>query len=401
MACTPIVTGDRFLLRVLEHLDCQAQGLGSLGYQALAAPGSPAESALTGLLTLFIALFAIRLLFGLGLGARDVVGDLIKVAIVLTLALSWPAYRTVVYNLVMYAPAEISATIAGPTLPRPDVGFAARLQNADSGIVALTVSGAGRNTGALLDSDAGSGGFRAIAVTDETALGYARVAFLAGTIAPLAVIRLGAGLLLALAPLAAGMLLFEATRGLFAGWLRGLVLTMLGAMGITIVLAAELAVLEPWLSDALRLRQSGYAAPAAPTELLAITLAFAVAAFGLLFLLGRVAFHRGWPTIVVPYSEQGRPRMAGEPATSRSRAIAVEAPPSRAYQISEAVRSTLRREELGQVRTSGAWSARLAAPSADRAAPPSDAVRSSALGSSWRRTSRRASVAGQRRDRTP
>ena len=60
MACTPIVTGDRFLLRVLDHLDCQAQSLGSFGFQALAAPGSPAETALTGLLTLFIALFALR-----------------------------------------------------------------------------------------------------------------------------------------------------------------------------------------------------------------------------------------------------------------------------------------------------------------------------------------------------
>ena len=63
-ACTPIITGDRFLGRVLEHVDCQAQSLGTFGYQALAEPGSLASTVVSGLLTLFIAIFAIRLLLG-------------------------------------------------------------------------------------------------------------------------------------------------------------------------------------------------------------------------------------------------------------------------------------------------------------------------------------------------
>lgn len=404
MACTPIVTGDRFLLRVLDHLDCQAQSLGSYGFQALATPGSPAETALTGLLTLFIALFALRLLFGPGASARDVVTDLLRVAIVLTLALSWPAYRIVVYNVVMHGPAEIAGTIAGPDLPRPDGGLAARLQNADTGIVALTVAGTGRNSGQLLPSDAASSGFGAIALQDETTLGYARVAYLAGTIAPLAVIRLAAGLLLALAPLAAGLLLFEASRGLFAGWLRGLVLTMLGSLGVTIVLAAELAVLEPWLADALHIRAQRYAAPSVPTELLAMTLAFAATSLGMLFVLASVAFHRGWPSLALPTSWQQSSDARLQPALPvRTGNAALENPPSRAYTIAEAVRTNLRREELAGARGTGAWANRVATADSTSADLASDGAqgRSAALGSSWRRTSRRVSVSGRRRDTTP
>lgn len=404
MACTPIVTGDRFLLRVLDHLDCQAQSLGSYGFQALAAPGSPAETALTGVLTLFIALFALRLLFGPVTTARDVVGDLLKVAIVLTLALSWPAYRTLVYNVVMHGPAEIAGTIAGPDLPRPDGTLAARLQNADAGIVALTVSGTGRNNGQLLATDAANSGFGAIALQDETTFGYARVAYLAGTIAPLAVIRLAAGLLLALAPLAAGLLLFEASRGLFTGWLRGLVLTMLGSLGVTVVLAAELAVLEPWLADAVRIRAQGYAAPSVPTELLAMTLAFAATSVGMLFVLARVAFHSGWPSLVLPTSWQYSSNAHRQPALPTYTAnAAFENPPSRAYTIAEAVRTNLRREKLAGARETGAWANRAATtdgPAADFALDATQG-RSAALGSSWRRTSRRVSVAGRRRDITP
>ena len=400
MACPAILTGDRFLVRVLDHIDCQAQTLGSFGFQALATPGSPAETALTGLLTLFIALFAVRLLFGPAPAARDVVGDVLKIGIVLTLALSWPAYRTLVYNVVIHAPAEIAATISGPDLIRPGAGLAERLQNVDTGILSLTTSGAGRNTGGLLEGDAQTGGFRAIALNDETALGYARIAFLGGTIAPLLVLRLGAGLLLALAPLAAGLLLFEVSRGLFAGWLRGLVLTVLGSLGLTVLFGVELAVLEPWLTDALRLRSLGYAIPSAPTELLAMTVGFPLAAAGLLYLLTRVAFHRGWPTmprvVFDPLPESFRqPAWPQQGARTRQGEPAI---PSRAFLISESMRSTMRHEELRSA--SGRNAPAFNVPYGNDPSPAAPAGRSAPIGSSARRTSRRTSTAGRRRDAT-
>src|SRR5690606_30564527 len=92
MACPSVITGSEFLVRTLAHLDCQAQTLGSFGFQSLAASGSIAGVILSALLALFIALYAIRLLFGPGDEPRDLVGAVLKVGIVLTLAVSWPAW---------------------------------------------------------------------------------------------------------------------------------------------------------------------------------------------------------------------------------------------------------------------------------------------------------------------
>lgn len=403
MACPAIITGDRFLARVLDHLDCQAQLLGSYGYQALGEPGSTASIVITGLLTLFIALFGIRLLFGTVPSGRDLIFDILKIGIVLSLAFSWPAFRTVIYNLVLIGPAEIATSLSSPGLPGTGAGFSERLQGADNAMVRLTEVGTGRNIGAFIDGEAPGGTFAGAALEDESAFGWARLVWLSGIIGSLALLRLVAGLLLALAPLAAGLLLFDATRGLFSGWLRGLVLAMVGSIGVTVVLAAELAIIEPWLADALRVRSLGYATPSAPMELFAITLAFALVQFGMIWVLAKVAFARGWP--------QPFPQFPDLALSSRSVLLAGNrtAEPaaytrSRSERIVDSVETTLRREERSDVlrnryRTldSGARTA------SGNSATPGSAPRPAAdrLGSSYRRSATRSSVAGQRRDKAP
>lgn len=396
MACPPVLTGKDFLAGTLVHIDCQAQALGSYGYLALVQPGSMASLVMTGLLTLFVGLFGVRLLLGPAPNSGDVVRDLLKVGIVLTLALSWPAWRTLVYDVTLKAPAEIAGKIAPSTLPFGS-GFAARLQNVDTGLIALTVRGTGRNTGELREEMAPPAGFRGVALEDDTGFAAARLIFLSGTIGSLAIVRLAAGLLLALTPLAAGLLLFEATRGLFSGWLRGLVLTVLGSVGITVVLATELALLEPWLQDALRLRELGYATPAAPTELLALTAAFALALSGMLILLGKVAFQSGWPNFVLmqfPARSSSGSKQASEQAIPA--ATAPMPAPSRAFLLAERMAVTVRQEE--QVRIGGARSPRhsSAIPSADgllaRPGPHANDT-------GGRRSQLRVSAAAARRDR--
>ena len=294
MSCPPIITGNQFLLRTIEHVDCQAQMIGSYGYQALGEPGSLAATAMTGLLTVFIAMFALRLMFGPAPGARDLVNDVLKIGIVLTLAFSWPAFRTVIYDVTLNGPAEIASTIQSASQSETVTGLPQRLQATDNAIVSLTEAGSGRNTSQFIESDAPGATFEGTALEDEKTYGLARLAFLASVIGILATLRIAAGLLLAIAPLAAGMLLFPATRGLFSGWLKGLVFALLGSVGVTLVLVVELAILQPWLADALRVRELGYATPSAPIELLAIALAFSVVQLLTVWLLGRVAFNRGW-----------------------------------------------------------------------------------------------------------
>ncbi len=400
MPCPAVLPGDQFLARALAHVDCQAQEIGSYGFQALASPGAPATLALTGLLTLFIALWGFRLMFGALPTARDAVSGVLKVGIVLTLALSWPAYRTLVYDVVLKGPAEIAATIVPPTLPAGSTGFANRLQNLDRGIVALTVSGSGRDvTDRRAPADPVQG-YRGVALQDESGFAYGRIAFLIGVIAPLALMRLAAGLLLALGPLMAILLLFDATRGLFVGWIRGLVATMLGSLGITIVLAAQLAVLEPWLIQALNLRASRIPTPSAPTELLAMTGAFALVALGMLALLGWVAFHAGWARIALARAafEERSPRRDTPAAAEPMPLRAADPPPSRAFAVAESVDNLLRREDIRRERSSGMMASPSTVPAGTSSGGDVPLRSATPLGESWRRTTPRTSASARRRD---
>ena len=393
MACPPIITGEAFLERTLTHIDCQAQLIGSYGFQALGQPGSTASLVLSGMLALFIALFGIRLLFGPQPAARDAVFDLIKIGIVLTLALSWPAFRTVVYDVTLKAPGEVASVIQTSSGNGGPQGFTQRLEAADNSLVALTIIGTGRNVAALVDGDEAGGTFRAAAIEDDTGFGSARVLYLASVIGTLGILRIGAGLLLAVAPLVAGLLFFSQTRGIFAGWIKGLVFTIAGSVGVTIVLTVQLAILEPWLADALNVRGLGYAIPAAPTELLAIMLAFLLVKVGVIWLLAQVTFYRGWLTL------PDAPGLGGAWTTAAPASGLQQSPRDtgmiRAERISTSVESSVRREQLISTE-------RLTRASDDRSASQGAAQPTSSnpprLGSSFRRTNQRTSRAARLRD---
>ncbi len=403
MACPQILTGTEFVTRMVTHIDCQARYLGSYGYEAHGQPGSLAATAMTGLLTLFIAIWGFRLLFGYAPQGRDVVGDVLKVGIVLTLAFSWPAFRTVVHDLALDGPAEIAASLSNPGLATSGAGFVERLQEVDNGLLALIDLGTGRWSDQLVEGQTGNASFAGTALQDDAALGWARLIYLAGLIGSLGLLRLLAGLLLALAPLAAGMLLFEPTRGLFAGWLRGLVLTLLGSVGVTVVLAVELAVLEPFLRDALYVRSSGYAAPSAPIELFAMMAGFTLVQLLTIWLLAKVAFTRGWANALrLPEtlgSAFAQPAFAG--TAPREAQVFI----NRADRIAEQVENRMSFEQNREVRLpasagsaggrSTALGGSLGAASGREASRLQSPER---LGNSYRRNTHSRSLSSRRRD---
>lgn len=294
VVCPTVSAGSSFLSTLLQQIDCQGQFIGSAGYRALSDPGSPLSIVLTALLTIFIALFGLRMILGQTPSVRDGVLSVVKIGVVLLIATSWPAYRTVVYDVIVKGPAQLSAAIAGPArLPGISGDLVEHLQVSDNAIARLTTLGSGRSD---LTSAAATGpdGRAEVAerapIADDLAFGSARVLFLASVVAAFAVVRLGAGILLALAPLFAGLLLFDIGRGLFIGWARALVFTMLASVAVTVILAVELSLLEPWLTQVLRLRYARIVTPEAPIELLVMCAAFALALAGSLALILRLAF---------------------------------------------------------------------------------------------------------------
>ncbi len=407
MACPAIQTGIDFLGTTLAHIDCQAQSLGAFGYQALGASGSSAGAMLSGLLTLLVALFGYRLILGHQTTARDIISGVLLIGIALTLATSWIAFRTVVYDTVLYGPAEVAGEITGRSGLSSPGELVGRLQAVDNAIVAVTALGTGRPpkpSNAAQPSAPLDPAFNAIALEDEFGMGFVRIGYLAGTVAPLAFLRLAAGVLLALAPMFAGLLFFESTRAIFFGWLRALLATALGSLAMIVSLNVELALLEPLLTDILTLRGSRYITPSAPTELVVITTSFAVVTIGLIALSSRLAFnpHMTASSVNRPDVSQAKGGPGHLPAYGE-RLTPPQLP--RAAQVGERL-TALYRGERRPAAADGSAAPSPAVPSAVGSADiglsevgrtPSRDQREP-LGGSSRRTSRRTSVLGTRRD---
>lgn len=418
-AACPAINDTQFLTSVVSHIDCQAQTIGAAGFQAMAG-GSAATLVLGGALTIFIALFGYRLILDDTPSLRDGVLAVVKLGVVLALATSWPAFRTLAYDVAIKGPAELTGTIGGSSgLPGSDGGLVSRLQTIDHQIAELTVIGTGRPPNATpapipngqqmtpqqqqaereRQQDLASQA-RWDPVRDFSLLGHARTLFLSGTIAAFASVRLLAGLLLALGPLFAIFLLFDGTRGLFEGWVRGLAGAALGALATAIVLGVELALLEPWLATVMQLRYQRIATPAVPVELLVLTLIFAITLLATLVGIARVAhgfrLPPAWPRMREQLaSKLGTPvpRPAGIPAGGEAQANER----SRAIAIADAIAATQRRESLAPSSATATFGGRPGiAPTATRENAVAAAV---PLGQSFRRRTRgRVSAGATRRD---
>lgn len=385
MACPAVLSGERFLATALAHIDCEGRTIGAYGWGALADPSSQVFVALTGLLSVFVAIFGIRLILSYPLAPRDVIGDLLKVAIALTLATSWPAWRILGYDLIIQGPLEVARSIGlGAGLPGSANDLAERLQNIDQGLASLNIFGTGR-----LGTSQG----------DWFQLGFARLAFLSSTLVPVAAVRLSAGILLALAPLMAGLLLFDITRSLFEGWSRALAVTFLASIFTTLLLSAELAILEPWLFDALQRRVGEQAVLDAPVEILALTLTFGIVSLLSMYLAMRVAFH---PALRVS-THLGN---AFKPAQMHPQAPTVGSSPiidtpSRAHVVSSTIAESFRREDRLSETGRRSFEPRAAAQgSGPVEVQATGRSADNALGESWRRTTRRHSGAQRLRDQS-
>lgn len=296
-ACTAVGQASGFIGSMTGYLDCQSQTLGLGAWAALASPGSSLSLLLTGLLTIFIALIGYNLLLGSILTLREMTVSFVKIGAVFALATSWPAYRTVVYDLVTNGPDQLVAEV-GPRagVTGSDGTLIQRLDNADRALVQLSNLGAGQ----ARPEDYQQVQAPPFIGFDSFALGGSRILFLMSAIAGLGIVRLIAGLLLALGPFFIAFFLFDSTRSLFEGWVRVIGGAALASVAVSIMLGMELGLAEPWLGAVLARRMAGEALPTVPTELFAITCLFAIALVGSVYASMRLvgAFRLPWSRLV-------------------------------------------------------------------------------------------------------
>ena len=409
-ACTAPPPTAGFLEGLLSYVDCQAQSIGANGYEALAAPGSTLSLLITGFLTLFVAFMGYRMLFGQTPSLREGVLAMVKIGIVLALATSWAAYRTLVYDVALRGPAELAATVGQQAgLPGAGGGLVERLGYADRNFVQLEVLGQGQP--AVVPGQAPVDAYgRPVpppSQFDGFAMGGARILYLTGAVGGLAATRLAAGFLLALGPLFIAFLMFEGTRGLFVGWLRALGAMALGALGIAIALGVELVLIEMKLAELITLRNANVPIPGAAIELFVITLIFTLVMLAMLYAAARVALGfrlpDGWRTLPARVAGSLRAREEQLAGVSQQRRAAPAGERSRAALVVDAVAATQRRE-------TGAWQGAPALAAAGPAAPsrrvaPAGGDRempapvSVPIGQSYRRRTRgRVSASAGRRD---
>ena len=291
-ACSAVATGPAFLGSLLRSLDCSAIQVAERSFSFLGADGGPGAALLLAAVTLVVAVAGFRLMFGPRLDLGDGAMLAVKIGAALALVTAWPVVSTVIAAPVINGPAELSGW-AGTDLE-------GRLVHIDGGIVAATTWGTGRNdirSPRTADGEFSANAAAGVPVADTLAYSAARLSFLLTSIAGLGFLRLAAGVLIGLAPLFAGLLLFERTRGVFAGWARTLFALLLAGTAARIILTLEAGLLEPWLAELIRQRQSFLAAPSAALELLAMTLAFGLITAALITLIIRLCLSLELPTL--------------------------------------------------------------------------------------------------------
>lgn len=230
----------------LRAVDCIAGETTAAAFGRLFGAGGAMGPVLTILLTLYIAFFAISLLTGRSsLGISALTPRMLTLGFVLTFATSWIAYQGVMWNLAVGGPDWIASVLTGSTGSATQI-FGDRIDLV-FGAIADTASGgpAGAQAtpvaaGAVAAAGAAQGMF-----TPESIMWMGGLLLLLGTVGVLLTARIALAVLMALGPIFVVMALFNGTRGLTAGWLRGVVLTAVTPLFVVLGGGITLELLVP------------------------------------------------------------------------------------------------------------------------------------------------------------
>jgi type IV secretion system protein VirB6 len=217
----------------LRAVDCVSAEATATAFTRLFGMHGSLLPALTLLLTIYIASFAMLLLTGRStLSVNSLLPRMILLGVVITFTTSWVAYQSVVWNLTTGAPDQIAGVLLGARGSATQL-FADRIDILFNAIAETASAALGPN------GTGGQGTF-----TPTNLMWLSALMLLLATVGVLVTARIGLAILLALGPVFIAMALFSGTRGLFVGWLRGVIMlaitplfTVLGG-GLLVELAA-------------------------------------------------------------------------------------------------------------------------------------------------------------------
>jgi type IV secretion system protein VirB6 len=273
----------------LQKVDCLATDATSISFGRLFGAHGSFQTALTIILTLYVALLAFNLLTGRSaLKVSVLTPRMMTLGLVLTFATSWVAYQSVVWNLATGAPDEIASVLVGSK------GSATTLfaQQLDGFFKAITDAAAAAQPNPATTAQPNPATIAAASGFSSPAniLSIGALIMLLGTVGVLVVCRLALAALLIIGPIFIVLALFEGTRGLFEGWLKSVAMFALVPLLTVVMGSGALVAIGPMIAN---LDQGGGEIPLrAAVSILVASIIYAT----LMLLVFKVAANltRGW-----------------------------------------------------------------------------------------------------------
>jgi type IV secretion system protein VirB6 len=239
---------------VLSTIDCQTRAYAQGGYLALTTGSGMFQTALTVLLTVYVALIGWRMLFAQGDSRlSDAPGIALRIGVILALVTSWSTFQTLVFDVADRAPLEIAAIASSPWTTESRSALAGDpITGLETVYNELTQVSASFGKEAGVDAKAYSSPQAAAAEAVSLASG----ALFFSSVGVISAATLAIGILTAVGPIFIAMALMAATRGIFIGWVRAMLAAALTPLVAWLLLVLMLTVIEPWIVELSAQRQA-------------------------------------------------------------------------------------------------------------------------------------------------
>lgn len=240
----------------LRAVDCVSNEMAGSAFGRLFGSEGALLPALTILLTLYVAFFAFSLITGRStLGVSALTPRMLTLGLVLTFATSWVAYQGFMWSLALGGPDWIAGVIMGTKGSATQL-FADRIDIVFGVVTEIGQEGGGAAGGGAKDGAAAAAGAASV-MSPEGVMWMGALLLLLGTVGVLLTARIALAILLALGPVFVILGLFEGTRGLTVGWLRGVVLTAITPLFVVLGGAITMELLVPIVSGLVQSARMG------------------------------------------------------------------------------------------------------------------------------------------------
>ena len=219
----------------LRGVDCAANAMAEAAFNNLFAEGGFLGPTLTSVLVIFVALLGYSLITGrTRIGLASLTPKMVTLVAVVTFATSWFVFQIFFYQLFVAGPDGLASLLMGND-GSATIVFADKL---DAVMLALMEASGGDAM------DANTSVF-----SPPGLLWSGGTMLLLGTVGVLATTKIALAILMGLGPIFILCALFDATRGLFTGWLKAVVLMALAPLFAVLGGSLMLELAVPVLSS--------------------------------------------------------------------------------------------------------------------------------------------------------